>query len=148
MKLAHSMDYAATPEEVFAVLADPAFQEAKCAATAALSYSATVETKGDQTVISTERVLPADGLPDFAKSLVGETLKVLEKQTWSAAGADGSIWFTQETRGNVAVVTNDGVITEGKVVKGSEPAGITVAPDGNPWYAMRAANKIGTLLLP
>ena len=96
MKIARSMDYAATPQEVFAVLADPAFQEAKCAATAAISYSASVETKGDQTVISTERVLPANGLPDFAKSMVGETLKVLEKQTWSAAGADGSRTGTVE----------------------------------------------------
>ena len=29
-----------------------------------------------------------------------------------------------------------------------EPAGITVAPDGDPWYAMRDANKIATLQLP
>ncbi|MFE5673195.1 hypothetical protein ACFQ58_16475 [Agromyces sp. NPDC056523] len=65
-----------------------------------------------------------------------------------AAGADGSIWFTQEITGNAASITNAGVITEGRAVKGSEPAGITVAPDGDPWYAMREADKIGTLLLP
>jgi streptogramin lyase len=65
-----------------------------------------------------------------------------------AASSDGTIWFTQETTGNAASVTNAGVITEGKTVKGSEPAGITVAPDGDPWYSMREANKIGTLQLP
>ena len=49
-----------------------------------------------------------------------------------AAAADGTIWFTQETLGNAASVTNAGVITEAKVVKGSEPAGITVAPTATP----------------
>ena len=37
MKIATTMEYAATPQEVFAVLTDQAFQEAKCAATAAIS---------------------------------------------------------------------------------------------------------------
>jgi virginiamycin B lyase len=62
-----------------------------------------------------------------------------------AAAADGRIWFTQDTKGNIASITNAGVITEGKAVKGSRPAGITVAPDGAPWYAMPGANKIATL---
>ena len=38
-------------------------------------------------------------------------------------------------------------ITEAKAVKGSGPFGITVAPNGNPWYTMMAANKIATLQL-
>lgn len=65
-----------------------------------------------------------------------------------AAAPDGTIWFTQEIEGNAASVTNIGVITEGKTVKNSEPSGITVAADGDPWYAMRAANKVATLRLP
>lgn len=44
-------------------------------------------------------------------------------------------------------MTNAGVITEGKAVKGSEPFGITVAPDGDPWYTMLSAGKIATLQL-
>ena len=64
-----------------------------------------------------------------------------------AASADGTVWFTQETKGNVAGITNAGVITEGKAVKGSEPFEVTVAPDGNPWYTMMAANKVATLQL-
>ena len=63
-----------------------------------------------------------------------------------AAGIDGSIWFTQETKGNVASITNAGVITEGKAVKGSGPAGVTVAPNGDPWYTMMDANKIAALV--
>ena len=90
MKIAKSIEYAATPLEVFAVLSDVKFQEAKCAATAAVKHSAGVETVGDHTVITTERILPSDGLPDFAKSMVGPTLKVTETQDWGPAGADGS----------------------------------------------------------
>ena len=64
-----------------------------------------------------------------------------------AASPDGSVWFTQETSGNAARITNAGVITEGKAVKGSGPFGIAVAPNGNPWYTMMAANKVATLQL-
>ena len=90
MKIAKTVQYSASPEEVFAVLADQAFQDAKCAATAALRHTAAVSTQGDRTVITTERVLPTDGMPDFAKSMVGETLKVTETQDWGPAGDDGS----------------------------------------------------------
>ena len=41
----------------------------------------------------------------------------------------------------------DGVITEAKAVKRSEPFGITVDADGDPWYTMMSANKIGELRL-
>ena len=89
MKIAKTIEYAATPEEVFAVLSDVKFQEAKCAATAAIKHSADVETVGDHTVITTERILPSDGLPDFAKSMVGDTLKVTETQDWGPAASGG-----------------------------------------------------------
>ena len=64
-----------------------------------------------------------------------------------AASSDGSVWFTQTTKGNIARITDAGVITEGKVVRNSEPFGITVAPNGDPWYTMLKANKIATLRL-
>ena len=37
------------------------------------------------------------------------------------------------------------MLTEGKAVKNSEPFGIVVAPNGDPWYTMMEANKIATL---
>jgi virginiamycin B lyase len=65
-----------------------------------------------------------------------------------AASPDGSVWFTQTTKGNIASIDNDGVITEGKAVRGSEPFGITVDASGDPWYTMFEADKIATLRLP
>jgi streptogramin lyase len=44
------------------------------------------------------------------------------------------VWFTQTTKGNIARITDAGVITEGKVVSNSEPFGITFTPNGDPWY--------------
>lgn len=64
-----------------------------------------------------------------------------------AAAPDGSVWFTQTTKGNAARITNDGTITEGKAVKGSQPFGITVDALGNPWYTMLSANKVVELQL-
>jgi streptogramin lyase len=63
------------------------------------------------------------------------------------AAPGGGVWITQTLKGNVARVTDSGVITEGKAVKGSEPFGITVDAEGDPWWAMSAANKIGELQL-
>ena len=57
------------------------------------------------------------------------------------------MWFNQISRGNIARIDNAGVITEAKAVKGSQPFGIKVASNGDPWYTMFAANKIATLQL-
>ena len=32
-------------------------------------------------------------------------------------------------------------------MKGSQPFGITVAPNGDPWYTMMSAGKVATLQL-
>ena len=64
-----------------------------------------------------------------------------------AASPDGSVWFTQTTKGNIARIDDAGVITEARAVKGSQPFGITVAANGDPWYTMLAAGKIATLQL-
>jgi len=55
------------------------------------------------------------------------------------------VWFTQETKGNIANITNAGVLTESKVVKGSGPSGVTVDGNAQPWYTMMSADRIGTL---
>jgi len=65
------------------------------------------------------------------------------------AAAGGSMWVTQSSAGTIARITPAGVIDlQSKVVKGSEPIGITVAPNGDPWFTMLNADKIATLQLP
>ncbi len=66
-----------------------------------------------------------------------------------APTANGGMWVTRTTAGNVVRVESNGTVSfSSKVVKGSEPWGITVAPDGDPWFAMLSADKIGHLDLP
>ena len=62
-----------------------------------------------------------------------------------AASPNGTVWFTQETKGNIANITNAGVLTESKVVKGGGPSGVTVDGNAQPWYTMMSADRIGTL---
>jgi hypothetical protein len=84
------MHFPADAERTMGVLSDPAFQDEKCRATGALSHSVDVAASGDRTVITTERSMPTDQLPDSARSFVGATLVVKEIQDWGPPDADGA----------------------------------------------------------
>ncbi|TCC45621.1 DUF2505 domain-containing protein [Kribbella capetownensis] len=90
MELKLSASYDATPEEVFAIVTDATFREQACEKTKALSYNVEVAKSGSDTVVKVRREMPSDGVPDFAKKFVGETLTLVQTETWHAAKADGS----------------------------------------------------------
>jgi Protein of unknown function (DUF2505) len=90
MKISSTVDYAATPDAVFAMLANEDFQARKCAATGARRHSVSISAQGDRTVIVSSRDLPTDDFPDFVKSMVGATLAVSETQDWGPPGTDGA----------------------------------------------------------
>lgn len=87
MKISMSGDFAAPADQVFAVIADEQFQTSMVTTPGS---SATVESRGDRTVITSVRVLPTDGLPDFARTFVGDTLTLSETQDWGPAAPDGT----------------------------------------------------------
>ncbi|HTY72767.1 MAG TPA: DUF2505 domain-containing protein [Actinomycetes bacterium] len=90
MKLQHTLSYESDPASVFAVLKDPEYVAEKCTATGSLDSSVDVSTEGDETVIKTTRKLPADGLPSFAKSFVGDAITIDQVERWGPPAADGS----------------------------------------------------------
>ncbi|WP_148256577.1 DUF2505 domain-containing protein [Kribbella flavida] len=90
MELKMSASYDATPEEVFAIVTDATFREQACEKTKALSYDVKVSSTGGDTVVRVERKMPADDVPDIARKFVGETLTVVQTETWHAPNADGS----------------------------------------------------------
>ena len=90
MELKMSASYDATPEEVFAIVTDATFREQACEKTKALSYDVKVSTTGDDTVVRVERKMPSNDVPDIARKFVGETLTVVQTETWHAAKPDGS----------------------------------------------------------
>ncbi len=91
MRLTRREQLPAGVEEVYALLTDPAFQEAKCAATTdGGAYDAQVTGTATGHRVHTSRELPADGLPDVARSFVGPTLTVVEDYEWGPPAPDGS----------------------------------------------------------
>jgi hypothetical protein len=90
MKISAIIDYTATPQDVFDMLADEEFQNRKCKATGALQHTVSITTRDNRTLIVSTRDLPSDRFPHFVKSMVGDTLKVTETQDWGPSVADGS----------------------------------------------------------
>jgi Protein of unknown function (DUF2505) len=85
-------ELAGTVDEVYALVTDPGFQEAKCVATTDEANRFSVDVTGGPNThrVRTERHLPSETLPDVAKSFVGEHLTIIEIHTWSMPGPDGS----------------------------------------------------------
>ena len=92
----YRQSFGGDPVAVFAMLRDPEYVQAKCAATGSLETTAEVSEAGDGTVtIVSTRVLPAQ-LPEVARKFVGDTISATETQVWSPAAADGSRTATVE----------------------------------------------------
>jgi len=70
-----------------------------------------------------------------------------------AAADDNNVWFTQNLRGNIARITQDGVVTEASRAvdfadpKRPDPIGITIGANGDPWYAESLVDKVANLKL-
>ncbi len=90
MRLTTREEFESAPEAVFAVLADKAFQQAKCSATSTGRFSVSVTVTGERTLVRSERHLPSDDLPAAARSFVGPELTVVELQDWGPAEPDGT----------------------------------------------------------
>jgi hypothetical protein len=79
------ISYDASPQAVFAMLTDTAFQDRKLAQTGSLEFSSKVVVSGDTAEITTHRTLPTDRVPEAFRSLVGGRLTVVQVETWKAA---------------------------------------------------------------
>jgi Protein of unknown function (DUF2505) len=91
VRLNAELRYVAEPKRVFRMIVDPAFQEAKCAATGALAHAVDVTENGDgSATVRTRRTMPTDDIPDAVRSFVGRTLHVTETQRWDPERPDGS----------------------------------------------------------
>lgn len=98
--------YAATPDEVFAMLSDPAFVEAKCLASGSIEASAETTQEDAGITIVSRRVLPAK-LPGFAKKFVGETVTLVETQRWPEAEGDRAGTFVVDFGNNPISFSGD-----------------------------------------
>lgn len=90
MKISETIDYPAAPDVVFAMLTDEEFQTRKCLEAGALRHDVAITPVGEGARIVTKRDLPTEGLPDFAKSLIGPRLSITETYDWGPPNGDGS----------------------------------------------------------
>lgn len=91
MKIKRSWTYPAPVADVYAMVTDEAYQRRKSEATS--TDGGTVElaqTADGGHLITVARVLPTDAFPENIRAMVGNTITVIETQTWGLAGDDGS----------------------------------------------------------
>lgn len=85
-----ALKYPALVADVYAMMLDPEYLATKLVAMAALEHDVGISPTPDGgAVIRLKRVLPAV-VPDVARPFVGETLTLLQTDTWFPAGQDGS----------------------------------------------------------
>ena len=82
MKFRHELTYDAPPAEVFAMLADPAFREAACAAQEVISAEVTLESEGNGFTLTIAQEQRTDDLPSFARTFAGDSTRAIQREHW------------------------------------------------------------------
>ena len=108
--------YEAPLATVAAMLSDPAFREEVCDEQNALSKTVTIDGGVDAKKVRIEMVQPTEGVPGFAKKVVGATTTVIQSEVWTSptsATVDIEIpGKPGQISGTVAIVEKDGKTIE------------------------------------
>ncbi|MCL2542408.1 MAG: DUF2505 domain-containing protein [Nocardioidaceae bacterium] len=115
-RLLHEMVYEAPAERVAAMLSDRAFREEVCEAQKAVSHDVSIDGDVASKQVRIEMVQPTEGVPSFAKKIVGDTTTIVQTESWSSP-SHGDITVTipgkpGDMRGTAVLVEEDGVTTE------------------------------------
>ena len=84
MKFTHEIRYAASADDVNAMLAQQAFREKVCEASGALAHTVQITPSAQGMQVVVDQTLPADGIPSFATKIVGDKIQVVQKETWAS----------------------------------------------------------------
>lgn len=84
-RLRHEMRYdGATPEQVYAMLSDPAFREKVCEYQRYPRRTVTITPTGAGMTVKVDQHRPAKEVPSFAKKLVGDEINIVQEESWSS----------------------------------------------------------------
>lgn len=85
MHFHQELEYDASPAEVYAMLSDPTFREAVCEAGASVRHEVSITPRGEALSVTVDQVQPAEGIPSFAKKIVGDEIEIQQREEWSSA---------------------------------------------------------------
>lgn len=104
VKFRHELTYDAPPDEVFAMLADPAFRAEVCEAQGVVSHDIDLTPTEAGFTLVTEQVQDTAGLPAIAKKIVGDTTKAVIEEQWSSR-TGGTVTITAPGKPTTATGT-------------------------------------------
>ena len=84
MRIRHELSYDATPDEVYTMLADPAFRDQVCDAMDVVSRDVTIDGGADAMTVRIDMVQRTQGVPGFAKKIVGDQTRLVQSERWTA----------------------------------------------------------------
>jgi hypothetical protein len=89
-RVSHTLTYPGTTvDEVYAMLADPAYRKAVSDYQQVVDYSCQVTPAGDGMRVRLEVAHATDRIPSFAQRLVGQEIRFVQDETWpSPSGAE------------------------------------------------------------
>jgi hypothetical protein len=89
MRIRHELRYDAPPSEVYAMLSAPTFREEVCAALGVVRQQISVDQTAGGMDVRIDMVQRTQGIPSFARKVVGEETRVVQSERWDARqGAD------------------------------------------------------------
>jgi streptogramin lyase len=88
------------------------------------------------------RLTPSGTLTEFSTGITAGSAPL-----GIASGADGNLWFTENSGNRIGRITPSGAVTEFStgITANSAPYGITTGPDGNLWFTENTGNRIGRI---
>ncbi|MBZ5740125.1 DUF2505 domain-containing protein [Nocardioides mangrovi] len=116
MRFRHEVTYDAAPADVFAMLADPAFREAACAAQDVISAEVEVERTGEGFTLTIDQLQRTDDLPSFARTFAGDSTRAIQREVWTDP-TGGTLEIDapgkpSQVRGTITLVDGGGTTTE------------------------------------
>lgn len=82
MKFRHELTYDSPPDDVFAMLSDPAFREKVATAQGVVSADVTLTPTGEGFDLVNDQVQNTSGLPAIARKIVGDTTRAVLTEQW------------------------------------------------------------------
>ena len=85
MKFRHELSYDAPPDEVYAMLAAPAFRRQACAAMEVISADVQLDPQpdgGEGFTLVIDQLQNTKDLPGFARTFAGESTRAVQREVW------------------------------------------------------------------